>query len=479
VSLLLCMLMLLQVVQFPVSAEEASEEESEAVTVSYRAHVQDYGWQDWQEDGELSGSTGLSRRVEAIRIKVSGDDIGIEYRTHVQNVGWTKWVSDGEISGTMGKSYRVEAVEIKLTGKNADQYDVKYAAHIQDKGWSAWKKNGATAGTVGLSKRIESLRIVVTPKDDETTPSYTDTSAKTSGAYAVLAGEDSGIAYSTHVQNVGWLGWSSNGTSSGTSGRSLRMEAMCIKLINPEYDGKVEYCTHIQNIGWQDWVSDGSISGTSGRSLRLEALKVRLTGDMESHYDVYYRVHAQNFGWLDWAKNGDPAGTQGYSYRLEAVQIKLVEKGGEAPGSTTTAFKESNVREQYSQACAVLDQVGWSLSSAYYWSSHSISYANRSLRGTTRSLANVGFSTHTGNCYVMAATFCEMARALGYECYQISGWVPRIGGGVTGHSWVEIYVNGSKYVCDPCFQYETGYNGYLIYYGMSGTWVYSNYSRMD
>ena len=69
------------------------------------------------------------------------------------------------------------------------------------------------------------------------------------------------------------------------------------------------------------------MSGTSGRSLRLEAMQISLSGDMAKHYDIYYRVHAQNFGWLGWAKNGESAGTAGYAYRLEGMQIVLVEKG--------------------------------------------------------------------------------------------------------------------------------------------------------
>ena len=52
-------------------------------------------------------------------------------------------------------------------------------------------------------------------------------------------------------------------------------------------------------------------------------------------------------------------------------------------------------------------------------------------------------------------------------------------GGMGPHSWVEVTVNGTTYICDPDFQHETGRNGYMIYYGQSGTWRYSNYSRMN
>jgi len=146
------------------------------------------------------------------------------------------------------------------------------------------------------------------------------------------------IRYQTHVQNVGWQSWKTNGEAAGTSGRSLRLEGMYIDIDIDGADNAVEYRTHVQNIGWQGWVNEGEMTGTSGRALRLEAIEIRLKGDMAANYDIYYRVHAQNIGWMDWAKNGQSAGTAGLSYRLEAIQIVIVQKGSAAPGPTSRPF---------------------------------------------------------------------------------------------------------------------------------------------
>ena len=86
--------------------------------------------------------------------------------------------------------------------------------------------------------------------------------------------------------------------------------------------------------------NNGEISGTSGRSLRLEAIEIKLTGEIANYYDIYYRVHVQDFGWLGWAKNGEPSGSAGYSYRLEGIQIKLVEKGEAPPVGIGESYKE-------------------------------------------------------------------------------------------------------------------------------------------
>ena len=147
------------------------------------------------------------------------------------------------------------------------------------------------------------------------------------------------VKYQTHVQNIGWQDWKYDGDAAGTWGQAYRLEGMHIKIDG--VSNAVEYRTHVQNIGWQDWVRDGEMAGTTGLSYRLEAIDIRLTGAMAAQYDIYYRVHAQNFGWLGWAKNGASAGTAGYAYRLEAIEIVLVEKGGAAPGSTATPFRQA------------------------------------------------------------------------------------------------------------------------------------------
>ena len=149
-----------------------------------------------------------------------------------------------------------------------------------------------------------------------------------------------GVAYRTHVQREGWQTWKTNGVTSGTTGKSLRLEGINVKLQNNPYAGSIEYRTHVQSYGWESaWKRDGQTSGTQGQSKRLEAIQMRLTSTMAQAYDVWYRVHAQQFGWMGWAKNGDPAGTAGYSYRLEGIQVKLLPKGSAAPGSTSRPFR--------------------------------------------------------------------------------------------------------------------------------------------
>ena len=90
-----------------------------------------------------------------------------------------------------------------------------------------------------------------------------------------------------------------------------------------------------------------------------------------------------------------------------------------------------------------------------------------------------GFENGSGDCYVFAATFCQMAKVLGYDAYLVEGYVPQASGGMVDHGWVEIDMDGTTYVFDPDFETDSGRNGFQITYGASGTWVYTNYQRVD
>jgi uncharacterized protein YjdB len=300
-------------------------------SVVYSSHVETYGWLDYVADGELSGTEGQAKRLEAIKIKLkdapySGD---ITYSTHIQYDGWLNNVSNDEISGTVGPGKRMEAIKIGLTGEIANYYDVYYRVHSQNFGWLGWAKNGEPAGTEGLSLRIEAIEIVMVEKGGAA-PGTTEKPFLTKPS----------VVYSTHVETYGWLNNVADGAMSGTEGQGKRLEAIKIHLQNSPYSGDITYSTHVQYDGWLNDVSNGDISGTVGPGKRMEAIKLNLTGDIANYFDVYYRVHVESYGWLGWARNGMKAGSEGLSKRLEAIEIKLVPKGQGESVSEKAAFKK-------------------------------------------------------------------------------------------------------------------------------------------
>ncbi|MFR2769306.1 MAG: hypothetical protein ACLTAI_13955 [Thomasclavelia sp.] len=134
--------------------------------VSYKTHVQDYGWLDKVYDGAVSGIANQVKQIEAITISLEGAEYSgnIEYRTHVEDIGWQSWQINGAISGTTGQSKGLEAIEIRLTGEIAKYYDVEYRVYVEGKGWQDKRRNGKTAGTTGESRQIEAIEITLVKK---------------------------------------------------------------------------------------------------------------------------------------------------------------------------------------------------------------------------------------------------------------------------------------------------------------------------
>ena len=81
-----------------------------------------------------------------------------------------------------------------------------------------------------------------------------------------------------HVQNYGdrpiVSANAGNSILLGTTGKGLRLESYWLTISG--MSGNIVYQSHVQNIGWTGWTSDYQFSGTRGRSLRVEAIELRL-----------------------------------------------------------------------------------------------------------------------------------------------------------------------------------------------------------
>lgn len=144
---------------------KAATTDANVVGVQYQTHVQTIGWQGLVSDGQDAGTVGQSKRLEAIKINLTGAlpaGASIQYEVQVQTYGWQNWVKDGQLAGTSGQSKRLEAIKIKLV--NMPGYSVQYRVQVQTYGWQDWVKDGVLSGTVGQSKRLETIDIRIIKK---------------------------------------------------------------------------------------------------------------------------------------------------------------------------------------------------------------------------------------------------------------------------------------------------------------------------
>lgn len=320
------------------SGEIGNEKHS---SVLYTAHVASIGWQQEVADSATAGTTGRSLSMECLELKLDGLDGSIAYQAHVANIGWQNYVSDGAEAGTTGRGLALEALRIQLNGAAAESYDVYYRVHSANFGWLGWARNNELAGSVGFGYGIQAVQVKLVPQGTVVEE------------YGDVAFEEHLVSSEAHVSNLGWRGASYDGNTAGTTGRSLSLEALCVRNASTRYEGSVIGQGYVQYAGWQEEVSNGVV-GTTGQGRSLQAVRFKLDGELAETYDVYYRTHVSNVGWLGWAKNGASAGSVGYDLAIEAVQVVLVEKDGQAPGSTSDCFRSRGLSYQAHSA-----SVGW------------------------------------------------------------------------------------------------------------------------
>jgi len=311
--------------------------------VLYRVHRQTYGWEkDWKQDGARSGTTGQSKRLEAIYIKLQDKPFtgSIRYRTHVQKVGWQGWKKEGQLSGTTGRALRLEAIQIKLTGQMAKEYDVWYRVHAQRFGWMGWAKNGAPAGSAGFAFRLEAIQIRLKPKGSKAP------SSSGQNMSACFVGDET-IDYDSSSDGTSWQGVCSDGATSGTEG-GRGLDTICAQIDNSNggASGNIVYSVRAKNGSWSSWARNNGVAGTAG--VDIDALRFKLSGDIDRAYSVWYRVHVKNLGWLGWAKDSEMAGSSGRNAPIDAYQVVLRAKGtfnldvsGSDPAFLTPYYKRS------------------------------------------------------------------------------------------------------------------------------------------
>lgn len=313
------------------------EELAKKAQVNYTAHCQNIGWQQAVSNGEISGTTGQSRQLEAVIITLQnqaifGDDSQILYSLQCAQIGWTPEVSGGAAAGTTGRSLQAEALSARLTGRAASAYDLYYRVHSANLGWLDWAKNGAVAGTTGLGIRAEAIQVCLVPKN---APAPGPTGAP---AYTRESLQRAGVAYSVSVQNHGWQSEVSNGAAAGLPEQNLWIEAFSVQAPGLEDGSALTYQACVDG-DWQNDCSAGQTAGTTGQNLPVQAYRMDITGRDGDLYDIYYQACCEDTGWLGWAKNGEWSGVTG-DCALTGMRVMMLPKNSAAPGSTEGAYKQ-------------------------------------------------------------------------------------------------------------------------------------------
>jgi hypothetical protein len=129
--------------------------------LQYKGHIQNIGWTDWMDSGQLCGTTGQNLRLEGLKIK--SDKYDIYAMAHIQDYGWQDYglVDENTIIGTEYEAKRIECIKLKIVNKENGNIAGRFKIHMQNYGDSPYTMADGvcTLGSVGQALRIEGITI--------------------------------------------------------------------------------------------------------------------------------------------------------------------------------------------------------------------------------------------------------------------------------------------------------------------------------
>src|SRR3954451_16942940 len=114
--------------------------------LTYTAHVENVGWQNYVDENDTAGTVGQSKRAAAFAIQVT-DMPDVQVRCQALSYaygGWRPAVDDPSQHtpcGSTGSSMRVENLRLSLTGTTG-LYTIEFRCHVELQGWTNWTSGG-------------------------------------------------------------------------------------------------------------------------------------------------------------------------------------------------------------------------------------------------------------------------------------------------------------------------------------------------
>lgn len=159
--------------------------------IIYNSHVQNIGWMN-EITSNLTGTL-EDKRLESFYIKLGYQKYtgNIYYSSYVEGIGWQEEKKNGEYSGTDHQSKRIEAIKVHLSGELEEIYDIYYKVYTKKFGWSGWAKNNEIAGSLGYDEKITAMEVKLVEKG---------TGVETGNSFER---KETILRYSGYVQNIG------------------------------------------------------------------------------------------------------------------------------------------------------------------------------------------------------------------------------------------------------------------------------------
>lgn len=132
----------------------------------------------------------------------------------------------------------------------------------------------------------------------------------------------------------------------GQKGSGIFIEGYCLEWTSPEgKDISIAYRSHIQDYGWIQW-SSSSQEVSYEQYFGVDTIQIMLYGKDAFMYDISYRIAVVGEDWQEWVSNGEMAGVPDAHRPIEAIEIRLdVHEDYESATWTITEFGDDDGRQ--------------------------------------------------------------------------------------------------------------------------------------
>ena len=280
--------------------------------ITYRSFIQGSGWEPvWSSNGETSGTQGM--RTEAVQIKLTDEAANkydVYYRVYLQVYGWLGWAKNGETSGATELSSRLEAIQIKLVTKGGsnpgNEGGVKSDVYIP-----VITPTTPILPGKGIFKMPDGAKVSYAVK---TADGWSE--IVSDGEVLNVSGNITGIAVGVNISNselqlvadTPYFGYEKTDSKDPYDTYGTPCD---LRIIDT---GKaIEYVRMALYYGHHYYYEDGT--------------EFFYCYEDNPAYSIFYRVKTSKYEWMAWTKDGLRCGTDEIGNTITAIQIVVLPYG--------------------------------------------------------------------------------------------------------------------------------------------------------
>ena len=270
----------------------------------------------WKVDSYLGGKDAKKYTIAIKDTLPSGHSI-IDIKASPSSSSTTLYKTYPVSSKTTYKSYAPSnyAFIVLKDGQTNGYYKIQCDSEVNSSRTAIINQEAYTFANSYGYVPINSVKIVSNGSN-----STSEVGKNTSNVEGESTGKGDGeptLYYQSNVKYYGWLDEVNEPNTTGTTGQSLDLYQLKLRLENVSDTVKLSGKVY-QNGQWINYDSINSNTEIGNSSIPIQKISFTLAG--LSRYKLQYRVHSADVGWQSWIDAGNEAGTTGKN--IQAISLR-------------------------------------------------------------------------------------------------------------------------------------------------------------